>query len=193
MSLYRKDDSDTNKTKVTTLHSIAATKPSGTNVIFVDNTEAGLSENKERGLNAPGWWSYKTYQDVDGNTRHKAEHLVYIVNPEANADETQADDTAAADIASAIAITVQPTAQTAADGAATFTVTATTTSGTLTYQWQVQAASSTTRWANISAATSDTLALTGLIAGDSGKKYRVKVNNTAGGEEKVSTGATLTV
>lgn len=193
MSLYRKDDSNTNKTKVTTIHSIAATKPSGTDVIFVDNTEAGLTENKERGLNSPGWWSYKTYQDQDGKTRYKAEHLVYIVNPQANADETQEDDTAAADIATEIAITVQPTAQTAAAGAATFSVTATTTSGTLTYQWQVQAANSITRWANISGATSASLALTGLIAGDSGKKYRVKVNNTAGGEERVSNGVALTV
>lgn len=193
MSLYRKDDSNANKTKVTTIHSIAATTPSGTSVIFVDNTEAGLSENKERGLNAPGWWKYRTYQDADGSTRHKAEQLVYIVNPEANADETQSDDTAAADIATAIAITSQPSAQTAAAGAATFTVTATTTSGTLTYQWQVQPANSTTRWANISGATSASLALTGLVAGDSGKKYRVKVNNTAGGEEKVSNSAALTV
>ena len=43
---------------------------------------------------------YFTYTDTEGNTRHKAEMLVTIAGPDLNANETQADDAAAADISS---------------------------------------------------------------------------------------------
>jgi hypothetical protein len=82
---------------------------------------------------------------------------------------------------------------TVATAAATFSVTASADSGTLTYQWQVQTATSTTKWSNVSGATSSSLALTGLTTSDSGKKYRVKVGGSAGGEEVISSTATLTV
>ena len=77
--------------------------------------------------------------------------------------------------------------------AATFSVTAAVGTGTLIYQWQVQTASQTTKWSNITGATSSSLALTGLLVGDSGKKYRVKIGGSAGGEEVISSTATLTV
>jgi len=77
--------------------------------------------------------------------------------------------------------------------AATFSVTAAVGTGTLIYQWQVQNASQTTKWSNITGATSSSLALTGLLVGDSGKKYRVKIGGSAGGEEVISNTATLTV
>ena len=99
MSLYGKDDSNANKTKGGV--GIAASSQTKT-VVFVDDTEAQLAENKARGLNAPGWWSYVTFTDNHGNTRYKTEHLVTIAGPEANASETQSDDTAAADITSVI-------------------------------------------------------------------------------------------
>jgi hypothetical protein len=99
MSLYGKDDSNANKTKGGV--GIAASSQTKT-VVFVDDTEAQLAENKARGLNAPGWWSYVTFTDTHGKTRYKSEHLVTIANPEANASETQSDDTAAADITSVI-------------------------------------------------------------------------------------------
>ena len=99
MSLYGKDDSNANKTKGGV--GIAASSQTKT-VVFVDDTEAQLAENKARGLNAPGWWSYVTFTDNHGNTRYKTEHLVTISGPEANASETQSDDTAAADITSVI-------------------------------------------------------------------------------------------
>ena len=94
MSLYGKTDSNANKTKA----GIGVSPSSqAKQILFIDDTEAALAENKARGLNAPGWWSYYTFTDCEGNTRHKAEMLVTIAGPEANADETQADDAYAAD------------------------------------------------------------------------------------------------
>jgi hypothetical protein len=103
MSLYGRTDSATNVTKAS-----RGISPSSQakQVIFVDNTEAALEENKKRGINAPGWWSYFTYTDGEGHTRHKAEHLVTIANPDPT--ETQADDAVAADATSIISISLQP-------------------------------------------------------------------------------------
>lgn len=109
MSLYGKDDSNTNVTKAG--RGVAASSQAK-QIIFVDNTEAALEANKERGLNAPGWWSYYSYTDCEGNTRHKAEHLVTIADPEANASETQSDDAYAADAIVTITISGQPSNQT---------------------------------------------------------------------------------
>ena len=146
MSLYGRTDAAANQTKV------AATRGNGSGastetIVFVDATEAGLNENKTRGLTSPGWWAYRTYTDASGKTRHKAEHLMVLSNPDTNANETLSDDTIAADVASAVTISAQPAASTSASGAGTFTLTTSTTGtpGTLTYQWQRQTASATTR------------------------------------------------
>jgi len=266
--------------------------PTGTSLLFIDDTEAALDENKIRGLKWPGWWAYRTYTDGDGNTRHKAECLAFANQTAANAGDYGTaqggtEDNPAADVASAISISVQPANATAytpagsitsyalsssgttlageadevyvltglagsvagtgaaftvtrgSDGAvasvainavgtgfvgtetitilgstiggvdttddvvvdvlnvgtaaATFSVTAAASTGSLVYQWQVQTAASTTKWSNITGATSASLALTGLVVGDSGKKYRVKIGGSAGGEEVISSTATLTV
>ncbi len=45
------------------------------NIYFVDNTEASITANRARGMNAPGWWLYKT-KTVDSVVRPIAEHLV---------------------------------------------------------------------------------------------------------------------
>ena len=193
MSLYGKDDSNTNVTKAG--RGVSASSQAK-QIIFIDNTEAALEENKERGLNAPGWWSYFTYTDGEGHTRHKAEHLVTIAGPDLNANETQADDAVAADATSIITISVQPTNQSTDDAiaAATFSVTAADAPdlGDIVYQWQVQTATGT-RWTNVTGGTSASLALTGLTVADSGKKYRVKLTSTAGASEVISDTATLTV
>lgn len=193
MSLYGRTDSNENKSKA---GRGIASSAQAKQVIFVDNTEAALAENKNRGINAPGWWSYFTYTDGEGNTRHKAEHLVTIAGPDLNANETQADDTVAADATSVITISVQPSNQTTddVDGTATFTVTASDAPdlGDIVYQWQMQTATGT-RWTNITGGTSASLALTGLTLADSGKKYRVKLTSTAGATEVISNTATLTV
>ena len=203
MSLYGNDDSNANKTKAGI--GIGASSQAKT-VVFIDDTEAQLKSNKDRGLNAPGWWSYFTYTDSHGTTRHKAEQLVYIAKPEANASETQADDTIGADVLEVITLTSgnQPANSTSSSGAGTFAVTVSVDqSGTPAYQWQRQTATGN-RWTNIAANTDTgityadfttaTLAYSGL-AGDTldGYKYRVKVTTSKGATEVISNGAaTLT-
>ena len=105
MSLYGSDDSNANKTKA----GIGVATDSQTKtIVYIDETEAALAQNKNRGLNAPGWWSYFTYNDSAGNPRHKAEQVVFIAGGEANSGETQADDTLAGDFASTVSISTQP-------------------------------------------------------------------------------------
>ena len=204
MSLYGRTDSNANKTQAGLARGNGSGSVSET-IVFVDAAEAVLNENKTRGITGPGWWAYKTYTDGAGNTRHKAECLAFISNPDGT--ETQSDDTIAADVASAVTITVQPanavtSADAWADGYAEFTLTTTTTGtpGTLTYQWQVQTATSTTRWTNITntgiygGATTSTLTITGVTTtAYDGYKFRVKITSAGGTEEVISNGAaTLT-
>jgi hypothetical protein len=200
MSLYGRTDSNANKTKAGV--GIAASSQAKTTV-FVDETEAQLNETKSRGITGPGWWSYFTYTDSSGATRHKAEQLIFIANPDGT--ETQADDTIAADVASAVTITVQPANSTSSSGAGTYTLTTTTTGtpGALAYQWQRQTAGGK-RWTNITASldtgityadfTTATLAYSALAADTlDGNKFRVKVTSAGGTEEVISDGAaTLT-
>ena len=201
MSLYGRVDSTANQTAVGLTRGNGAGSATET-IVFVDETEAGLNENKTRGITAPGWWAYRTYTDHNGNTRHKAEHLMILTNPEANADATLSDDTIAADVASSVSITAQPAASTSSSGAGTFTLTTSTTGtpGALSYQWQRQTANATTRWVNIAADTDTgvtyadfttaTLAYSSL--GDDsldGYKYRVKITSAGGTEEVISDGA----
>ena len=201
MSLYGRTDSAANVTKGG--RGIAASSQAKTTV-FVDETEAQLNETKSRGITGPGWWSYFTYTDSSGATRHKAEQLIFIAN--ADGTETQADDTIAADVASAVTITVQPASSTSSSEAGTFTLTTTTTGtpGALSYVWQRQTAAATTRWVNIAADTDTgityadftTATLAYSAYGDDsldGYKYRVKITSAGGTEEVISNGAaTLT-
>ena len=99
MSLYGKDDSNANKTKAGI--GVSGSSQAKT-IVFIDDTEAQLAENKARGVGSPGWYSFFTYTDMHGNTRYKSEQLVSVTDPEANASETQSDDTIGADITSVI-------------------------------------------------------------------------------------------
>ena len=191
MSLYGRVDSTANQTQAGLARGNGAGSATET-IVFVDETEAGLAANKARGLSSPGWWSYRTYTDAAGKTRHKAEQLAFITNPEANADETLSDDTIAADVAATITVGTQPTDQTTSSGGATFTVAATCdNSGTVTFQWQ-RRTSSSARWTNVSGATSASLALTGLTNAADGYQYRVKLNADVGAPEVISDTVTLT-
>jgi len=191
MSLYGRVDSVANQTAVGLTRGNGAGSATET-IVFVDETEAGLAANKERGITAPGWWAYRTYTDAAGSTRHKAEHLMFLTNAEANADETLADDTIAADVQATITISAQPTDQTTVSGAATFSVTAACdNSGTVTFQWQKKTAGST-RYVNVSGATSASLVLAGQTADEDGDKYRVKLNANVGAPEVISDAVTLT-
>ena len=184
MSLYGRTDSAANVTKAG--RGIAATSQAK-QVIFVDVTEASLEANKERGLNAPGWWSYFSYTDASGATRHKAEHLVTMANPDLNTGETQADDAQAADVAVLITILTPPAPTTAVivgqplnlsvDAIATPPGDA----SVLTYQWQKK---SGRRWVNVGLdlPTFDVAAYAETDAGS----YRVKINSTNGAPEVIS-------
>ena len=57
MSLYGKDDSNANKTKAGI--GVAASSNTKT-IVFIDDTEAQLAENKARGVASPGWHSFYT-------------------------------------------------------------------------------------------------------------------------------------
>lgn len=182
--------------------------PTGTSLLFIDDTEAALDENKVRGLKWPGWWAYRTYTDGDGNTRHKAECLAFANQTAANAGDYGTaqggtEDNPAADVASAVTITAQPADETAAADpfTGTFAVSTSTTGtpGTLIYQWQYQTASQTTKWTNLTntgvytGATTATLTLTAADKADyDGYKYRVKITSAGGTEEVISDKATLT-
>ena len=160
-------------------------------LVFVDDTEQAVAANKARGIWGPGWWLYETYQTAAGDTRHKAECIAFVHATAAAAGD-DADDTVVADVLETITIGTQPADATTSSGAATFTVAATVDqSGTITYQWQKKAAGST-RYANVSGATSASLALTGQTAANTGNQYRVKVNSSKGAAEVVSSIATLT-
>jgi hypothetical protein len=170
-------------------------------VVFIDDVEATLAENTERGLNAPGWWQYTSYTDASGETRHKCQHLAAFKDAPANTADS--DDDVAADVASAITISAQPVDIGAASDpfTGTFGVTAAADAGTVEYQWQRQTATST-RWVNITATldgsvysgqTGATLTITGAAKADlDGYKYRVKLTSDAGAEEVISDAATLT-
>ena len=99
---------------------------------------------------------------------------MFLTNPEANADETLADDTIAADAANTITLSTNNTDKTTSSGAATFVVAASVTnSGTATSM----AEETYLYWSlvqNVSGATSTSLALTGQTAANDGNQYRVK-------------------
>lgn len=185
MALYANEDSNAAKAAV---EKTIAADASGATVVFIDATEAGLAANRARGLVSPGWWSYQTYTDAAGNTRHKAECLVNIQGPEANASETQADDAIAADVTATIAISSQPAATLAVivGQAMNLAVTAACTppgnASVLTYQWQKKDG---TRFKNISGATAATYTV-GTYADSNAGTYRVKINSTNGAAEVIS-------
>jgi hypothetical protein len=167
---------------------------SGAQMIFVSQEEAQLAENRERGLDSPGWYRYFTFTDQHGNTRHKAELQVAMMIPQAAAGD-QADDAIAADVSNVITISAQPAAASVtAPATATFTVTAsvTTGTGTIAYQWQRKAEGG--RWNNISGATSASYTTPATtVADNNGDMYRVKLTTDTGAREVTSDAATLTV
>jgi len=168
--------------------------------VYIDDVEATLPENRQRGLTAPGWWEYMTYTDAAGNTRHKAQHLVAFKDAPVNTADL--DDAVAADVASAITISVQPADQTEVEGdPASFAVTAAAApTGTVVYLWQ-RRSSSTGRWTSITSTldgsvysdfTTDELIISD-VTGLDGHEYRVKLTSSAGAEEVISDAASLTV
>lgn len=68
------------------------------NVFFVSTEEAGVTSNIAKGLDTPGWNTYTTYVDSDGNTRHRVETLIPMKVAQADAgDDGVEGDTATED------------------------------------------------------------------------------------------------
>ena len=57
---------------------VSAEEISSNNIVGIDNTEAGIANNRIRGLSTPGWNKYVTYTDMHSRTRHKTEPLIVI-------------------------------------------------------------------------------------------------------------------
>ena len=196
MSLYGRTDSNANKTKVELTRGNGPASASGDmTVVFVDEQEAALAENKARGINGPGWWNFHTYSQ-GGVTRTKAECLAFITGPDTNANETQSDDAIAADYT--IVIDSQPVAASVtAPAAVQFVVAASTTpaGGTLTFQWQEDQGSGFVNLADggvYSGALSNTLDISDSTGLDT-YQYRVVVSNTGASADVTSDAVTLTV
>ena len=64
------------------------------NIIGIDTTEAGIANNRIRGLSTPGWNNYVTYTDMHGTTRNKTETLVVLSGSMSGdaPDDTVAED-----------------------------------------------------------------------------------------------------
>lgn len=186
MALWGKTDATGSKPKYLSSADAA-------NAVFVSAEEAVLKTNKDKGILGAGWWLVKEFTDADGKPRYKSELLVAMSVANATSGDA-ADDAKVADVEVTITIDTQPTNQTASAGAATFSVTATASSGTLTYQWQKKESTAGSRWANVSGATSASLALTGLTTGaDNGDQYRVVLGSSSGAVKATSNAVTLTV
>lgn len=137
--------------------------------VYIDDVEATLAENIQRGLTAPGWWEYMTYTDAEGNTRHKANHLVAFKDAPVNTADL--DDPVAADVASAISISVQPANQstsTPAGGILTFTRAGTAATGTASYTGVTGTASGSGTGATFTVARSGGVYTVTLTAAGSG-------------------------
>lgn len=184
MALWGKTDANGSKPKYLSTADKAK-------AVFVSAEEAILKTNKDKGITGAGWWLVNQFTDSDGKSRYKSECLVAMTVANATSGDA-ADDATVADVNVTITISAQPANQTTVSGEATFAVTATASSGSVTYQWQKKPAATGSRWANVSGATSASLALTGQLAAADGDQYRVVIGSTSGAVKVTSDAATLT-
>lgn len=184
MALWGKTDATLSKPKFLNAADAA-------NTVFVSAEEAVLKTNKDKGITGAGWWLVSEHKDNSGANRYNAECLVAMSVANAISGDA-ADDAKVADVEVTLTIGTQPTAQSSVSGAATFAVVATASSGTVTYQWQRALAATPTRFSNVSGATSASLVLSGVVAGDTGNKYRAVLSSDSGAVKVNSDAATLT-
>jgi len=176
-------------------------------ILLISAAEASLDENKEKGLCSPGWWVWDTYTNAAGETKYKANHIASIsaLGAAGIIGDDDTDGGVAADIASEITVGTLPAVTVTAGNIVTFDATAisATDQGTLTYQFQRQKTSNG-RWSNVTATLDGgiydisvpgilTIAGVDVTTDLNGYEFRVKVNNTVGGEEVTSNDAQLTV
>jgi hypothetical protein len=55
-----------------------STYPAGTQLVFVDVTEAQQEANKKKGITGAGWWLVREYVDSTGTVRYKVENEVSL-------------------------------------------------------------------------------------------------------------------
>lgn len=159
------------------------------NLVFIDREEASTLVAKEKGMSTAGWYLYRTFTDVGGATRHKAELLIALSRSGADAG----DD----DAIFGIVITAQPADESVTEGGtATFSITVTPDSEAvefLTYQWQ-RAEPGTTTFSSIVETNSSTYETDVTVLADNGALYRCIVETVSGNAGPVySESATLTV
>lgn len=94
MSLWTMTDNDAGKPKYLsdTLRN-GQTKSDKDSTIGIATEEAQANGNAAKGLGTPGWVTYKTYTDANGNTRHKSEVLVAAGTIATDGNTTLTDDT----------------------------------------------------------------------------------------------------
>ena len=156
----------------------------------MDDTEQAIAANKARGIWGPGWWLYESYQTAAGDTRHKASasHSSMLPPPLLVTTLTilwwqmclRQSRLAHNLLTKTPPLVLQPSL-----------LLQLWINLVITYQWQKKASGST-RYANVSGATSASIVLSGQTADNTGDKYRVKINTSKGAEEVVSDAATLT-
>lgn len=146
--------------------------------VGIDATEASTN-----GLTAG--WNLKTTGSGGRSGRVFHEVLVAMGSMTGDNDTVDPDPV--------ITIGTQPANDTVADGeTAEFTVAATATRGAaLSYLWQVSTDSGA-NWVDLTAVTTNTLTLPGIVLADDGNQYRVTVSAT-GATPVTSSVATLTV
>lgn len=187
MALWGKTDAEASKPKFINL----ANYPEGTQLVFVDETEAQVESNKAKGIVSPGWYLYRESTNSNGEPRYHTELLVAIANTAADAGDAE-DDATVPDVNVVVVIDTQPADQTTNSDTATFSVVATITpAGTITYQWQKKAVG-TTRWVPLDGEVSADLVLTGLAPENTGDQFRVVVAGD-GAKKVTSAAATLSV
>lgn len=166
--------------------------PAGTELVFVDAVEAQQPENKAKGLNAPGWWLYRTYTDSNGSTRYNNECLVAVADRASVGDDVANDDDAIV-VDTTLVITEHPQNQ-SVDGVASanFAVDFAETDVTVGIQWQVSTDAGST-WTDITGETGFDL---DVAAADpeyvDGNQFRA-ILSADGATDVVSDAATLTV
>lgn len=171
MALWNNIDDDASKPKYlsdTLVNDQSVSDKDAT--LGVDVVEANLSAAK--GINTPGWVTYRTYTDGNGNTRHKAETLVAFSTITGDAS----DDTVLPD--PVITIGTQPSASgVTAPAPITLTVVASATGGaTLAYQWYKAESATPTTFVAISGATAASYTIDPTATTDNGDVYRVVVS-----------------
>lgn len=184
-------------------------------LLCVSLAEAQDPGTRSRGITGPGWWYYKTFVDVAGNTRHKAECIAsfkigtvggnagVIGDDELLNDGVVLEETVASEASGIITVAVLADASAnesnpGVTDVATFgapganTTTAGGGTATIFYQWQRKPVGG--RFTNIPGENGDVLNLTGLTVDDNnGDQYRLKVSDEAGSPEVITNAATLTV